>query len=105
METEALVIQSPVSAIVSFGPPSSTDGFRPGFYHQVVIDPNMVSPGGEFIRFDQSCQGGELHGWQRIAALTVCEVLGDVVVDPDKMPKGYTVDEKATVTMRAIADG
>jgi hypothetical protein len=104
METESLVITSPVSAIVSFGPPSATDGFRPGFYYQVVIDPNMVSPGGDFIRFD-SCQGGELQGWQRVEAITVWEVLGDVVVDPAKMPEGYTPNEKATVTMRAIERG
>ena len=36
----------------------------------------MVSPGGDYIRFnaEKEC---EVHGWQRVAAITVCEVLDE----------------------------
>lgn len=105
METEQIIIDKPVSAIVMFGPPSDTDGFRAGVYWQAVVDPNMVSPGGDYIRFDATYQGAEmLHGWQRVAALTVCEILGDA--PPMKeVPAGYEAVEGATVTMRAIIRG
>lgn len=77
-------------AIVRFGPSGfATDGFRPGEYYQVTIDPNRVSPSGEFIRFgihDQSKDGAgdELCGWQRCDALCVVEVLG--MWDGDEAP-------------------
>ena len=70
-------------AIVRFGPSGfTTDGFRPGEYYQVTIDPNRVSPSGEFIRFgihsDQiEGAGDELCGWQRCDALCVVEILGE----------------------------
>lgn len=62
-------------AIVRFGPSGfETDGFRPGEYFQVTIDPNRASPDGEFIRFG-SYQGDEIVGWQRCAAISVISVL------------------------------
>ncbi len=100
MDTEQIEITRPVSAIVMFGPPSQTDGFRIGTYHQCVIDPNMVSPGGGYIRFESTTQNGELHGWQRIEAITVCEILGDA--PEQKYPEGVTVSDDAKVTVRAI---
>ncbi len=63
-------------AIVMFGPASNVSGLRPGEYFQVTIDPALQSPGGTFIRFDQR-NGDEIHGWQRIEAMTVCEVLAE----------------------------
>jgi hypothetical protein len=64
-------------AIVRFGPGGfSTDGFTPGQYYQVTIDPSKVSPSGEFIRFGEN-QGDEITGWQRVKALTIVEVLGE----------------------------
>lgn len=100
---EDVTIDRKVNAIVQFGPATPTSGFRGGEYFQCVIDPNMVSPKGDFIRFDMTFQGGELHGWQRVEALTVCEVLGDAdEYDQTKVPEGYTVRDGATVTMRAI---
>jgi len=75
MNTSELEISEKTGAIIMFGPPSDHSGMRPAEYFQVTLDPNMVSPSGEFIRFDQLIQGGELHGWQRIACLTVCDVL------------------------------
>lgn len=96
-----IVIDKPVNAIVQFGPATTTSGLRAGEYYQVVIDPNMADPSGKFIRFDQTFQPSEMHGWQRIDALTVCAVLGDYPVD--KVPSGYEAVSGATVTMKAIA--
>ncbi len=101
MITEPLVIDKRISAIVRFGPPTNSDGLRPGEYWQCVIDPNMCSPMGNFIRFDQVSQGGELHGWQLVTGLTVCEVLGEAP-EMKSIPEGYEASVNAEVTMRAI---
>lgn len=103
VDIKTVEITKKVRAIVMFGPPTPTSGFRPAEYYQVVIDPNMKSPSGEFIRFDQPWQGGELHGWQRIDALTVCEILGEETRRGFRtdMPEGYVEEEGASVTMRA----
>jgi hypothetical protein len=74
-------------AIVRFGPSGfSTDGIRPGEYYQVTIDPQRVSPSGEFIRFGihgdgNDGLGDELCGWQRCEALCVVEILGEWIGD------------------------
>lgn len=78
-------------AILAFGPVTQTSGMRPGTYYQATIDPAMVSPGGEYIRFGAH-EGDEIHGWQRIDAMTVCEVLGEYAEDgtypeADKKPE------------------
>jgi hypothetical protein len=91
-----------VRAIIQFGPATPVSGCRAGEYYQCTIDPNMVSPGGEFIRFDTVIQGGEVNGWQRIEALTVCEILGDAPEYKDA-PPGYVIEENAKVVMRALA--
>lgn len=67
-------------AIVMFGPPTQASGTRAGTYYQVTLDPAMVSPSGEYIRFGTN-QGDEITGWQRIGAMTVCEVLGEYADD------------------------
>lgn len=87
-----LVIKGRTRAIVCFGPANPMTGPRAGELFQVVIDPDFVSPSGEYIRFDlvradaaqELC---EIHGWQRIAALTICEVLAELGNDE----KGQTV--------------
>ena len=73
---DTIEIKAKTRAILCFGPATDTTGFRAGEYFQVVIDPEMVSPAGVYIRFnaDTEC---EVHGWQRIDALTVCEVLDE----------------------------
>lgn len=63
-------------AIVKFGPVTPGCGMRAGEFYQVTLDPAMVSPGGEFIRLGAS-SGDEIHGWQRIDGLTICEILGE----------------------------
>jgi len=69
-------IEQKCVAIVKFGPAGfATDGFRPAEYYQVTIDPQKISPYGEFIRFGSN-PGDEIMGWQRAAALTVVEILG-----------------------------
>lgn len=76
-------VQTKSVAIVRFGPSGfETDGFRPGEYYQVTIDPKRVSPSGEFIRFGVHGNGpeglgDELCGWQRCEALCVVEILGE----------------------------
>lgn len=67
-------------AIVMFGPATTVSGTRPGTYYQVTIDPAMVSPGRDYIRFGAH-EADEIHGWQRIDGLTVCEVLGEYAED------------------------
>lgn len=67
-------------AIVMFGPATQTSGTRPAEYYQVTLDPKFVSPNGEFIRLGRN-PGDEIIGWQRIAALTVCEIIADYPED------------------------
>jgi hypothetical protein len=80
-------------AIVCFGPATPVTGMRAGEYYQVVIDPDMSSPGGDYIRFDGSKDGIEIHGWQRVGAITICEMLEEL--EPD--PKGQTINMRAVV--------
>lgn len=47
----------------------------PGRFFQVTIDPQKISPSGEFIRFG-SHPGDELVGWQRVDWLAIEEILG-----------------------------
>lgn len=67
-------------AIVSFGPATPTSGMKPGEYFQVTIDPSLVSPNGQYIRFGIH-KDDEIVGWQRVEALTVCEILGEYAKD------------------------
>lgn len=98
---EWIEITAPVRVILCFGPAAPTTGTAAGAFYEAVIDPNMKSPGGEFLRFDQRFQGGEVHGWQRASALTVCEVLGAVAYK-ETPPEGYTVDAEAKIGMQAV---
>lgn len=61
-------------AVIQFGPPCATDGFKLATYYQVTIDPEKLSPSGEYIRFGEY-PGDEIQGWQKCSALTVVEVL------------------------------
>ncbi len=92
MTMEDIVIQGRTRAIVCFGPMTDTTGVKPGTFFQVTIDPNMASPGGDYIRFDQRSGYDEIHGWQRIAGLTICEILNEEEALPDVPP----------ITMRAV---
>lgn len=91
--TEDMTINRRTRVIVCFGPATPMTGMRAGEYFQVVIDPALQSEGGDYIRFDQrNGDENEIHGWQRIAALTVCEVLAELGEDTTG----------ASVTMRAV---
>lgn len=82
-------------AIVKFGPAGfDTDGLRPAEYFQVTIDPRYVSKSGDFIRFGQTA-GDEILGWQRVAALTVVEVLAEF--DGDEPPAVVTGHDSVTM--------
>ncbi len=91
VSTEPLEITSKTRCIVCFGPPSAITGYRAGEYYQVVVDPEMQSPEGNYIRFDAAMNSNEIHGWQRVAAITICEVL-----------EKFDGESKESVTMRAI---
>ena len=89
-------IEKKCTAIVKFGPAGfATDGIRPAEYFQVTIDPSQISPSGEFIRFGNTL-GDEIIGWQRAAALTVVEILGEWV---DEKPPEFHFGESGKVTM------
>ena len=96
-----ITITEPTRAIVCFGPATATSGMHPGAFFECVIDPHMQSPGGAFIRFEQNWQGGEIHGWQRIVSLTVCELLGahEYALEP---PKGYAPKAGESVSLVAV---
>lgn len=61
----------------------------PDVVYQVTINPLMLSPAGQYIRFDQmasghqwSCGNGsriqdELHGWFEVHSIEIVEVLGE----------------------------
>lgn len=89
-----------VRAIVKFGHAHPKMGERPGEFYQVTIDPNMVSPGGGYIRFGQY-KGDEIQGWERVEGLTVCEVLGpsDAAL---LSATGLTEDVSAMVQLRTV---
>lgn len=96
-------ITRPVRAIICFGPPTIATGMKAGDFFEVVLDPNMGSPGGDFIRFDSSLQRtGEVFGWQRVASITICEILGEHTYTWDKPPENYTVDPKASLVMLKV---
>lgn len=82
-------IEKKCIAIVMFGPATTTSGFRPAEYYQVTLDPRFVSPSGEYIRFGQT-KGDELVGWQRVDAITICEVLAQY---PEEVEGAPTVTE------------
>lgn len=85
-------------AIVMFGPATPTSGTRPAEYYTVTIDPAKRSPSGEYIRFGLY-KGDEINGWQRVAAMTVVEVLAEFEDEPpESIP-----ENTSELTMRAIS--
>lgn len=90
VEMQDVVIDRETRAIICFGPATPITGCRAGDYFQVLIDPTKQSPGGDYIRFDPSDEC-EVCGWQRISALTICEIL-----------QGSGEELPESVTMRAI---
>ena len=99
MKLHEIEVTEPLGAIICIGIPNEAVQ-RFGVYFQCILDPQMVSPGGDMIRFDQAAQGGEVQGWQRIAELTVIEVLGKP--EGYKTPEACTVKEGAKITVRAV---
>lgn len=95
-------LRQKVRAVVQFGPATGTSGYRAGEYFQVIVDPNMKSPDGEYIRFGHY-PGDELVGWQRVSAMTIATILEE---NPNVEPlsrEGYTEEATATVKMRKAA--
>ena len=88
-------------AIVCFGPASEMTGMKAGDYFQVTIDPDMCSVGRDFIRFGNYA-GDEIMGWQRVEAMTVCEVLAETPEDAPKSQEGYVKEAGAKVTFWTV---
>lgn len=92
-------ITAPTKAIICIGiPTESMQKF--GVYFETVLDPQMLSPAGDMLRFEQPLQGGEVHGWQRVAELTVIELLG-APGDTYKTPP-HEPTEGAKILLRAV---
>lgn len=51
-------------------------GHTPEVHYQVTIDPEKVSPSGQFIRMGMN-QGDEINGWQPISEIVIVEKLGE----------------------------
>lgn len=88
--------------IVMFGPPAPMSGLRAGEYYQCILDPDQASPSGDFVRFGQYL-GDELIGWQRVAALTVVEVLEEDAEAELRQKGGFERVDGSEITMRCLA--
>lgn len=98
-------VDKPMRAIICFGYPTEQTGMKAGEFYTAVIDPHMQSPSGEFLRFDQTIQGLEVHGWQRIDGFTVCEFLGEHTYNwPNGIPEGYDPKHGEKVTVRVVTE-
>lgn len=93
------VFMKKCKAIVMFGPATDNDGLRPATFFQVTIDPAKVSPSGEYIRFGQS-EGDEIIGWQKISALTVCEILGQYDEEGNYPPSNDTPEALSMMVVK-----
>jgi hypothetical protein len=78
-------VKERIVAIVRFGPPTESDGLRPGEYFQVTIDPYKFSPDQTFIRFG-TYPADEIVGWQQADCLYVVSELV-------KFPGGLEADQ------------
>ena len=74
METVSLKL---CRVIIMFGPATDVSGTKAGEYYQVTIDPDFLSPSGDYIRFGMT-GGDEIQGWQRVESMTVCEILEEL---------------------------
>lgn len=102
-EFSMMTIAEKTVVIIHFGPAGfSTDGMNPGRYFQVTIDPNCISPSGEYIRFGNN-DGDEIQGWQRCAAMTIIEVLEHWGKDGEKPVLRYGT-AKVSMPMLAISE-
>lgn len=70
---EIINVKSPTIAIVAFAPELDRPLSHTVCY-QVTIDPDKLSPSGEFIRFDHDAQC-EIHGWKKVDEIEILEIL------------------------------
>ena len=76
--TTVLDIKTKCLAIVRFGPEEANSGFTLAQYFQAVIDPERISPNGEYIRFGYDAERDELNGWQKASCIFVVEILEEL---------------------------
>ena len=55
----------------------SLKNLRAGEYFKVTLDPKMLSPGGQFVRFGEVHTGDELQGLYRADDVVIEEVLDE----------------------------
>lgn len=75
-----------ITAIVGFGPELGRPMCHKVLY-QVRMDPENLSPSGDFIRFNQfeEIEGerktvNEIHGWKAVDEITIFEILEEEAV-------------------------
>lgn len=69
-------IEKKTVAIVCFLDQLQHVGQGSTVYYQVTLDPGMVSPSGEMMRFGHN-PGDEIIGWKRIDSIAVAEILAE----------------------------
>lgn len=77
--TTALIEKKTV-AIVCFLDQIQHVGKGSTVYYQVTLDPGMVSPSGDMMRFGHN-PGDEIMGWKRIDSIALAEVLAEWTED------------------------
>lgn len=66
-------VTTPIDALVCFIPEADRPMSHTVVY-QVRIDPEKLSPSGEYIRFEHGEQC-EIHGWKRVDEIKILEIL------------------------------
>lgn len=72
-------VTTPIDALVCFLPESGRPMCHQVIY-QVRIDPEKLSPSGDYIRFEHA-ENCEIHGWKRVDEIQILEVLQTVPVE------------------------
>ena len=73
-EIDIAGLERPVTVICHFDDLFGAVPQNPAVHFQVVLRPDRVTPGGDFIAFD-SADGDQVHGWMRRDRIVVDEVL------------------------------
>jgi hypothetical protein len=79
MMQKVLNFDSPTICIVHF---KADEGAMRTVYYQVVINPECLSPAGDFMRFNTAGEEvSELHGWVPIEDIVIDEILETLELD------------------------
>ena len=98
IEIESL--ERPILAIVRLAPEDKAKRDLAGVltpYYQVTIDPRLMSPSKEFVRFG-TIQGDEIVGWRPVQDVIVEEILGEYPQGSEP-PKHITHQQGQSITV------